>query len=1828
MDITPEMRSIINGLPGANPAPAAPEGGGFGRVMKNIANLPSNVIEGLGQGVMTIAQLGNVGPTDQVSVPKPFDVGAPQTLGDTAGDFFVGKHGLIDTAAQILLPAGAIGRAGNAMGVSGKAFDAGRFFVGEALAQAGTPESSATDIGVAGAVGGLQEPLSHLPMRARLPLSALLAAGHGLYEGYQRGGFAGGVTAGADLVAGLFGMPSKAQAPLAGPISNVGEVAPEVQTATGRIRRGSPGAPTGPQPGGGLIQTMDTSVDHLMRPTGEGGLIRMAPQPPPPKPAMEVSATAMRMQQANAAHGYAPTMPRAIQSVPPSAPVGSLMAIPSAPQMIDPRQPGGIMRMPHTLPPRIATLQNVPPPTSGTATPTLRPLATESQLPPRINPEPPSPVVPAQAARTVELKPEQKIKWTEQEQAFAKDLSARYSKLSERDLKEDIFDLDNDIANAADEASVRSFRLARDTAQSVLDARRAPVEAPAAAVAEAPKAKLKLRRNGEVGYKSEMGDVERATVVEFSNKNQTARIRFADSPREFEVPYSRLQTENLPQKVATLQKLDADDIASREIRDNLEATDESMQRVDVSEIERSQERAGAPREKFGSEDLHGDKYAPSTGTGVDLDTYIEPALKAKLQEIIDEVIFKTNREQEIKFSNNVKGTQAAVNTSFGRIEVNQKVMADWFRDWPNMSSVQKGQVMVKFAQLLGHEVGHSALLWLRATDLKGYDNLIKEFKNLEPQSRHKLLEKFYLTTGRNPRAASVPYSAGNPEGILGGYPYLHPKAKEALDDYGMEEFFAEMFSAHTLGLLNEQLLPKEMRSFWDRIKDVFRRIVALFEPSKYDDVADLEELASLQVFNEMVEEIADGFRKSSGDAHFRAMGKGAGIRDASALKFIRQSQNLKKLDEADLIARDKALQAKAKKEGFIPDPDYDETVEYGVKGAWWTPTPGLKHAFSRELTQELGSALAGAILGGVAGPELTDGNISMAESILMGGVLGAFGPRAIKALLAVPKHTGSTFHHRTFAESLAQIFKGNAEGVAADAATGHGSSVAKFVRFLERNMNLHLPPELFNAVTEADGAAAWALHTVDDAFKKVKSFDVSPAMEAATEAYLKGGPLADYRRTVAGLSTVDQRAGDFYVAAREAIATLQTHFSVGLPNGTLKTKILDSIAKGDYLTRQYRIFHDKKYRPTQAQIEAVAMKYVSDHPTITLDAARSIVENYIHEIKIAGTDYRGSVTDVGKKLDSYLWEKRDKLDSSFRDMLGEYHDPREKVLGTISHLYTSSITGRLINTITQLKDKLGLNFSYGLDEHSLEIEKLQAAISRGRIPPGKTVATLQKELDTLRAYVPLDGSSKYGKLANTMVSRFVRDQLATFDSPWGLLDGSIMRSMAKFHNAVKIARAPLNPITVVRNIIAMPVLTAIGGANPLTDIRKAFKLIKAGGPEVKEMLENGILNVDAIRGEMLRNVDYVRMLDIDNSITGLVKKGVNKALDFYRWPDMLVRGATYIRAKAKFAKELGLPDSHTDVIAKARDWTNRYTVNYANVAPIVKTLRQVPFTNLFISYTAEITRIVKNLVQDAFKHDDPGQRVRAAGLLGGLTALPFVMEKFATMQLSEKDRKDWEKARSLMPDYQRTKHLIVTGRNPDGRFRYFDMTPLIQVDSITQMGRALATGDMEAAAAVNPIVSWENTPALNIIAEQLTGEDLRSGRPINKNALTRAKAVLDDVVPPILPGGYEFRRWSEALSPTQSGELGTTNARTGRRTTPGEIVSSYLTGMRFGTVDASKLTQFAVSDAKRKLADEQAYLRDVVRTDAPAKTKEKAIARYQETARQILLELTQKLQPQ
>ena len=1885
MELTPQQLTLIGDTGPAAPTPTS------GRALKQLANLPLNIVEGLGQGVLSLGSAEGFKP--QMTDANFFDITPAHTTSDKAVDFVLGKGGLADVLGESIIPMGAVGKLGLAAGMTeGPLLESAKFAAGFAAPEAGRRDGTGAEVAAAATLGAAQGPLGFLPMKQRLFGSAAIALAHGGYEAATHDATTGTVAGIVDFATGLIPAhvrPPERVAPLQSetksilptfPVEGVPtEMRPSAEIYgrelnTYDVFGGAPrpaaelGAPLGPEVDAylqamegtqGIGEGQPPHIQRAMSDTQESAA-RMAnlgaTLEGPALPVMEAPTFVgpKRMRKAKAApvenpnarlpgesfEDYAARVaPKEIPPVEPATPEVATLQTPSIDDLKVAAQEAGhrwnMMKNATTdYPPAVRKAVKKDMIAKMDAADAAWEAAYGSRLTGRnergqkysewwFDMEPQEPKVEAPVATLQKLSPE--------ELAYRQALTERHSKLSAADLKETISDLDNEIANTLDETSRQDYRRSREVAQEVLAARgeaSKPATVVASTVVEGAKP-VAIKRNGRVGIRAEVGEPTTGTVQSFT---KTEAVIALDEGGTVVVPRKQLFVGGVPEKrVATLQsKLDEEALF---VRDGI--AESGVESVPVSEVDRAASQTGRKPVRGGEAD-GGPLRMKATGLEVTSKpkTYVEQVLHPQVKAAAEKIWKAINKVVNPNFKS-VWANLVDAHAQFtqGLIEHDINTLWERTKDWPTMNAQERARAIAWHAHTAAHEASHGVLDWIRVTDSKAYAGLEKSFRQLSVDDRIAMLQDFHELIGNN--RLRMEYGAGEENAMRHGYGkdqwHTPDEMKmEYVRTMGLAEFFSDVMGAHIVGKFKESMLPPEMLPVWKQIKDFFKNmmehILELFHgQGNLSDVA-----GPMYRFKEIVEDTLQRFHEVDGKEFRRAMQQGQDLRVNDYARGFKAAKGTKNKPSTFRVEEDIALED-TDYSGFVPPveevepwdmPFYIRMKAAGGSGS--TKTRGWGGFAMSQLVQEFGGAIAGSIVGGYAGPDITDGQVSVAEGILIGGILGAMGPRAIRAILAMPKSTTSTFHHRSFSESLVDLFRGKGLEVAAEDATGHGSSVAKFMRFMERNMNLHLPQEIYNKLIDAQGPAAWALHVTEEAFRKGSKFKDTPAFRIETEKFLGGGHVNDYAIFLAGLDHEAQAAGNLYITARDSIATLQEGIIAGLPEGSYKQMMIESLKKGDYLTRQYRLFTDPKFKTSADQIEIVAQWFSVKNPKINLSDSRQIVEDYFHQRKIEGASYKGATTDVGKKLDAAIFQKRDRLDPVFRDALGEYTDPKERVLGTIMHLYQSAVSGRLLDSFSTMSiDGLGVAFT--TEQHSALMDGLQAAL-KGATDP-KMIATLQKRLETLQFYVPLGSDSKFGKLSGKMVSRFVRDQLATFDSPWGLLDGDLMRGLAKFHNQVKLGRTALNPMTVMRNMMAVPVMLALGRANPLTGIPRAINALRNDRALIKEMIIEGVIGVDQVKGEFQQKLDLVRLLNTDSTILGLVKQGVNKALDFYRWPDMVQRAAVYMSAKTRIAKKMGLAESHVDVIAAARDFTNRYTVNYTNVSPLVKSLRQVPFTNLFISFTAEMTRIAKNLVEDVFKHKDIDQRLYSLMAIGGLATIPISLEKFATSQLSPKDQQAWDRTRSLMPDYQKYRNLIPIGRDASGRFRYFDMTWLVQIDDLEQMMRAASNGDVSGMLKLNPVTKWDNTPAMNILAEQITGTDLRTKRPIDKNLLTRAQAVIKEILPPILPGGYEFKRITDAFTPTEEGGTGITNARTGRQVTPDEIVKSYLTGLRFSSVVPEKLQQFAISDAKRQLANEAAYLRDVIATNATNAAKQKAVQRFRKAQENILLDLTNKLRP-
>ena len=182
-----------------------------------------------------------------------------------------------------------------------------------------------------------------------------------------------------------------------------------------------------------------------------------------------------------------------------------------------------------------------------------------------------------------------------------------------------------------------------------------------------------------------------------------------------------------------------------------------------------------------------------------------------------------------------------------------------------------------------------------------------------------------------------------------------------------------------------------------------------------------------------------------------------------------------------------------------------------------------------------------------------------------------------------------------------------------------------------------------------------------------------------------------------------------------------------------------------------------------------------------------------------------------------------------------------------------------------------------------------------------------------------------------------------------------------------------------------------------------------------------------------------------------------------------------------------------------------------------------------------------------------------------------------------------------------------------------DITSMIPADNYTQMMKAALNGDTEAAASANPFVSLQDTPLLNIATEQISGQSLRTHDKIS--GAGRIREILQEVLPPIIPPGYEGQRLQRAFTENAQGTMGLTNLRTGVINRPSDIIASYLTGMRFGNVSLASLQKATVSEAQRAIADQQSLLRQTTNTNVNLAQVAAAREHYRQSVTQIMLQL-------
>lgn len=1160
----------------------------------------------------------------------------------------------------------------------------------------------------------------------------------------------------------------------------------------------------------------------------------------------------------------------------------------------------------------------------------------------------------------------------------------------------------------------------------------------------------------------------------------------------------------------------------------------------------------------------------------------------------------------------------------GRVVLNLQWINQVVQHWEKLSPETRSKALMRVTALYGHEISHVVQQFGVKSELsingKPLIEAIKEnVAALSSEQRMHVAAQIKEAKGDVSHGVSK-YLAGDLDAVYGWYKRLRPNlTRVQAADLAAGEFIAELGAVELVKRIKVEGLSAEFRAIVDRFKTVLVRVVDWFRGRK-----ETEGVAALQNLQDISSKMYDHFAQA----------------------------DTKQLHEA-----------------------FPASTEWRPPPV--TPTPATLHPsvlpsvpaasaaaapFVRKELAKLGlRALTGGIAGAVVGPTVSDQHMGLAESIIAGGVLGLFGPAIAKSVLgtALTKeisaavaagrgNTMATFKALVGGSTLTELGREGRYGW-----RGDGSTAAKVVRLFEQHFNLNFDPKLKAAIEQGRGIASKQFALIEDALKKARWVQPSQLTKDLTEKFIAGKiDKADYLAALQ--DDASKTFGNFIVAAREGTSVLTEMFSSGLRPSRFREAVIAN--RESYVGRFYRAYREGKF--DMAYFDAVKRDLMSINPGMDMHNADALLREHMIEIKANRRLFGGNRGTGTQSLDTTLtfrrrateeeielqqmrvaelehdphsaeyqqqksrldWMEAHKITDNWRGWLGEIKDPTERLIYTFQKLYPSSIAGKIYDLLDNSINSLGNKFAYTGAELSNTRTLLQSEIAS--TTDAAKVTSLQNRLAELETYSPLPEGTSYGKLSGKFTDRFVRDHINTYDTPYKWMEQPFLRGIASINNLVKINRTVLNPLTAVRNYMQMPLFMLIARVG-LDDLFQAVKVIhrNADPALLSIMRERHVLGVDYAAEELSTNLGHMVSGYFDSdAATRIAKFGYAKAREIYQQPDMLLRAGAFISARKRLAERMNLPIDHSAVLDAAVEAADRVTMNYATVPKAVKAARQLPFVSLFISYTSEISKIIKNLAVDAISTGTHQQdRMHAIGVLGAMAAIPPILVASFEGNLSPQDRKDWQQTRSLQPDYSRSRFLLPLYRDEQKRFHYMDMTTMIPADNYTQMIKASVQGDMAAAASANPFFSLQDTPLLNIATEQISGESLRTHDKIS--GVGRIREILQEVLPPIVPPGYEGQRLVRALSENKEGGLGTTNLRTGVISKPSDIVASYLTGMRFGNVSLATVQRQAVSEAKQAIAEQQQQLRDTANTNAALPTQLAAREHYRKAVEQIMLQL-------
>lgn len=655
---------------------------------------------------------------------------------------------------------------------------------------------------------------------------------------------------------------------------------------------------------------------------------------------------------------------------------------------------------------------------------------------------------------------------------------------------------------------------------------------------------------------------------------------------------------------------------------------------------------------------------------------------------------------------------------------------------------------------------------------------------------------------------------------------------------------------------------------------------------------------------------------------------------------------------------------------------------------------------------------------------------------------------------------------------------------------------------------------------------------------------------------------------------------------------------------------------GTWVTEPYRAYVDNAnwQRPTTADVDALVAenRALPQYAGQTDDMIRKDIESWLSEVNEFGGDWSRTQTEGKSRMSQSLFMGRKNLRPSVKKALGYIEDPVEREVLSIAKLVKSAQTAKLVTEIGNLTDDAGRKLSMTRSQWDAEI---QSAIAAGDTAKAEFLRSNYENVPDMPGLGKLAKQGGEGMMAQ----RQVLDALQAGPGH-GTVDWSkgILGAIAKLNRLPKAAFTLYNPATHLHNVFQAPLQGIAAGLNPFTFVGQVRRM-HADKKRMRMAKEDGMFDAHLGAGEFRRAADSFETI-LKPGKLGAVQDFHEAVKGVYGKPDQWVRAASYNSFLDEGLGALKMPEKQAR--AYATEMTNRYTQNYASVAPIVGIARNIPLVNPFISYTAEMARIIKNLAVDVVS--DPlkakygvSRRLKSGVALLALAGMGTGLAKMAEglSGVSPEDKQRLADLVPILPAYMRGKTLAGVGydqKKDTGSL--LSLNAWLPAEDFVTMAKNILSGDWEAFAANNPVGSARN-PIISVASEMITGKDPITGKE-SRGYERFVQPIQQSITPPILPGGHTFGKLKQGFTRNNKGELGVTDDR-GRRETPTSALLSA-GGVSIAKMDRKRLLGAKDREKQRQVSEAQSQLRRLLRSDVNDDARKDAQADFKEERRRIL----------